>query len=230
MSPLVAVKHFCGRRMRNVPKLLECMCLLDQLGSTQLCRSNLPGHLGSLKDDRVSGDKREGWKRSLQFPAHDKLAAGQQVPGPHVAPAGQHWVPPGQSSNPASTHCCLWTRPLTALRTGTSATWRVRGIIGRVPLEVRRRMAMGPSYRFKRKDKSLPSSARRGVGEFAREIAGSRNAEMSRVNFIVFGREQVDKFAGRWRRETVVCTQGTRRYCFSLTLIGPGESGESGVH
>ena len=46
---------------------------------------------------------------------------------------------------------------------------------------------MGPSYRFKRKDKSVPSTARMGVGPFpsARERTGSRRAEMSAANFIV---------------------------------------------
>ena len=44
---------------------------------------------------------------------------------------------------------------------------------------------MGPSYRFKRKDKSVPSSARIGVGECAKVTAGSRNVEMSTANFMV---------------------------------------------
>ena len=46
-------------------------------------------------------------------------------------------------------------------------------------------MAIGPSYRFNRKDKSDPSSARIGVGPPAKVTAGSRNVEMSTANFMV---------------------------------------------
>ena len=45
-------------------------------------------------------------------------------------------------------------------------------------------MGAGPSYRFKRKDKSRPSSASRGDGSCAKETTGSRNAETSTVNFM----------------------------------------------
>ena len=45
-------------------------------------------------------------------------------------------------------------------------------------------MGAGPSYRFKRKDKSRPSSASRGDGSYARAMTGSRNAETSTTNFM----------------------------------------------
>ena len=45
-------------------------------------------------------------------------------------------------------------------------------------------MGTGPSYRFKRKDKSRPSRASRGDGSCARETTGSRNAETSTANFM----------------------------------------------
>ena len=46
-------------------------------------------------------------------------------------------------------------------------------------------MAIGPSYRFNRMDKSVPSSERIGVGERAKVTAGSRNIEMNTANFMV---------------------------------------------
>jgi len=45
-------------------------------------------------------------------------------------------------------------------------------------------MGTGPSKRFKRKDKSRPSSASRGDASYVRETTGTRNAEMSTVNFM----------------------------------------------
>ena len=122
-------------------------------------------------------------RKILQPPTHAKLPTGQQDPGPHIVANGQHWRPSEQGKYPG-TQDCLSTRPLRALRTGTSSTWRVRGTMWRFALTVCWRMGVGPSYRFKRKDKSRPSSASKGDGSYAREITGSRSAETSTTNFM----------------------------------------------
>jgi hypothetical protein len=147
MAPLIAVKQTCGTPNQKFAKpLLECTRRPDRLGSKHHLYSNLLGHLDSLKNDLcVSGRERSRNKKViLQLPAHTRLPDGQQDPGPQTAPIGQHWRPPGQGTYPGSRHCCLLTRPLRALRTGTSSTWRVRGTMWRFPLSGRRRIGVGP--------------------------------------------------------------------------------------